>query len=679
MAEDRYRYFRIEAREILEQLGKGALTLEKGGPASDRVPELLRLAHTLKGAARVVQQRGIADRAHAIEEVLSPLRDSIERLSKDHVRAILGSLDEIDLLVRAIDVKPSPAVRQEPARPEALESVRTDLAEVESLLQGLSEMHAQVTSMKRSLVSTERAKALLDVLAEQLTTRPGRGGSSVALQKARSTAEELRGVFDELGRTLTRTVEQIDRELGEAREQTEQLRLVPCRVIFVALERTARDAAEALGKQVELETLGEQIRLDARVLEDIRPGLVQLIRNAVAHGIEERAERVTAGKPSVGRVRVQVLRRGRFVLFRVRDDGRGIDVDAVRRAALEAGVAKSELASLKEDELISLLLRGGISTSESVTEISGRGIGLDIVRQGTLKLHGAISVETKRGKGTTFELRIPLSVAAIETLALELAGERLGIPLDAVRAVVRLLPKEISRSAEGQAIVFEGSLIPFLPLADALRRSGETTAPLQACSAVVVEGASGRAAFGVDGFGGALSTVIRPLPELVPVISTVAGVSLDAEGNPELVLDPDGLVTEARRVHEPRPSPERRALTVLVVDDSLTTRMLEQSILVSAGYDVELASSAEQALTLARHKRFALFLVDVEMPGMDGFGFIEQIRADPTLREIPAILVTSCSSSEHRERGRRVGANGYVVKSEFDQVELLERIRTLVA
>jgi two-component system chemotaxis sensor kinase CheA len=253
------------------------------------------------------------------------------------------------------------------------------------------------------------------------------------------------------------------------------------------------------------------------------------------------------------------------------------------------------------------------------------------------------------------------------------------IPLDAVHGAARLAPEQIARLGPGAAIEFAGRTVPFVPLARLLDGSFPTVR--RAWSAVIVGSGTRLAALGVDRLQGTASVVTRPLPELLPASPLVAGVSLDAEGRPRLVLDAEGLIDAALGADdaEPeRPAGKAPRPPVLIVDDSLTTRMLEQSILESAGYEVELANSAEEALETARRNRYSLFLVDVEMPGMDGFGFVEQTRADPTLRDIPAILVTSRNAAEDRQRGRDAGASGYIVKSEFDQAELLSLIRPLI-
>jgi two-component system chemotaxis sensor kinase CheA len=402
------------------------------------------------------------------------------------------------------------------------------------------------------------------------------------------------------------------------------------------------------------------------------------VRNGVAHGLEAPAARRAAGKPETGRIALHVERRGRRVVFRCTDDGRGVDLDAVRDAALRKGLAASDVRNLDVDGLIAMLMRGGLSTSASVTEVAGRGIGMDIVRAAAARLGGEVSVRTEAGKGTSFELSVPMSLAALDALVVESGGVTVTIPLDAVRHTQRIAEGATTRNAQGEAIVVDDDLVPLMPLSRALKLKAASAAARER-TAIVVRGAGGYAAFDVERLLGTANVMVRSLPELALADPVIAGASLDAEGNPQLVLDPDGLIGEATRAGTALADEAAgMAKPVLVIDDSLTTRMLEQSILESAGYEVDLAVSGEDALESARRKAYALFLVDVEMPGMDGFTFIETIRADPLLRDVPAILVTSLASPEDVKRGEAVGAQGYMIKSEFDQAQLLARIRELV-
>ncbi len=687
MARDLYRYFRVEARELVDQLGKGLLDLEKGA-GGEMVAQLLRLAHTLKGAARVVRQAAIADHAHAIEDLLGPYRDAGDAIEPASINAVLKHIDQIAEGVAALSAAevskpPEPGKSAEPGKPapseEPVRTFRTEVEEVDALLDGVSEVFASLNSLRDRFGAVERARHVAELLSAQLAPKTGNGHATVArADRAQAMAEELRTTIGSLERSLGSACDRMDRELHQIRDVAEQLRLIPVDMLFTSLERTARDAAHALGKAVNFEANGDDVRLDGHVLRTVQDALVQIVRNAVAHGVEPPDARVAAGKPAAGLVSIRVERRGRRVVFRCHDDGRGVDLEAVRAAALRRGASAGNIGELDVAGIVNLLLRGGLTTSTSVTEVAGRGIGMDVVRESIARLGGHVIVKTDAGRGTTFALDVPLSIAAVDALVVESAGTVATIPLDAVRHTQRVAPRDISRTANGETIVFEERAIPLVPLSRALRigspvRSGRVSV------AVIVEGSTGLAAIAVDRLRGFANVVVRALPDLAPADRIIAGASLDAEGNPQVVLDPDGLVAEALGDTAFALAEDLPDTPVLVIDDSLTTRMLEQSILESAGYQVDLATSGEEALEMARKKKYALFLVDVEMPGMNGFTFIARIRADAALRDVPAILVTSLASPESVRRGEEVGAQGYMIKSEFDQAQLLARIRQLAA
>jgi two-component system chemotaxis sensor kinase CheA len=457
------------------------------------------------------------------------------------------------------------------------------------------------------------------------------------------------------------------------------MRLIRAGTLFGALERVARDAGQARNKQVVFEARGSEVRLDAQVLGAVQDALSHVVRNAVVHGIEAPAERRSAGKPVEGRVLMEVSQRGRWIAFTCTDDGRGIDLGAVRRVAEQkAMLAPGTASATSTDTLIQLLLKGGISTSEAVTDVSGRGVGLDVVRDAAERLDGKVELHTDVGKGTSLTLTVPLLISSLDGLLVEAAGVVATIPIEAVRRTLRVAPSEIARTAQGESIIFDGRAIPFVPLSAVLSNRTDPTRSGTSWSAVVVEAANGAAAIAVDRLLGVTNVVLRPVPALAFAKPIVSGLSLNLDGNPQLVLDAAQLVLTAEGAGAPQPEPDQPRYTILVIDDSLTTRMLERSILESAGYTVELATSAEEGLEKSRRSRYALFLVDVEMPGMDGFSFIERTQSDPELRDIPAILVTSRASPEDLQRGRDVGARGYLIKSEFDQGVLLARIGELV-
>jgi two-component system chemotaxis sensor kinase CheA len=679
---DPYRYFRLEARELLDQFGEAVLALERSPRCALEVQRLLRLAHTLKGAARVVKQKEIADRAHAIEDLLTPCRQSDEPAPPAVVMAVLERLEEIRTWVVALtsasdqpasaEPDPSPSTALPAASEDSLRTVRADLADMDLLAERVSETQAALANLRACLPGLDKGRRLAALLVKQLGARPGSAGGD----QARATAETVEACFVQLEQGLTAAADQMDRELRQLRAGAEQLRLAPAGPLFVTLERTARDTARMLGKSVSFSSKGGDIRLDAHVLALVQRALVQIVRNAVAHGIEPVAERRAAGKPVAGLIQVEAVRGRHRVVFLCRDDGRGLDLEAVRRTGVERGLAPAQMVSLKVDDLVALLLKGGISTSAEVSGAAGRGVGLDVVREAMESLGGEVSVQTRRGEGVTFELSVPASLAAIDVLSVEAGGSSVSIPFDGVRRSLWVNAEDVSHTASGAAIVHDGEAIPFVHLSSLLY--GASVRPARSWPVVIVSGSDGLAAIGVDRVLGIARTVVRPLPELAPATAVVGGVSLNVESTPQLVLDVGGLTAEARRAAGAAADRTEARAPVLVVDDSLTTRMLEQSILESAGYVVELATSAEEALERAQRGKYALFLVDVDMPGMDGFTFVQTIRRDPELSGTPAILVTSRDEPEDHRRGGEVGAQAYMVKSRFDQAELLATVGRLI-
>jgi len=412
-----------------------------------------------------------------------------------------------------------------------------------------------------------------------------------------------------------------------------------------------------------------------------------LVRNAVAHGIETEVQRTMAGKPAAGRLTLEISRRASRIWIRCHDDGAGIDLEALRRVLKKTDGRYADTQGLDAQALLALLLKGGmggISTSSVVTELSGRGVGLDVVRDAMQRLNGEIYAHTEQGCGTSVELSVPLSLAALEVLMIMSNGEPLALPLDAVRHTMRVLPEDIFRTPMGEAIVYQGKQIPLAHLqlgTRADKTKGKGPRASAAMTAIVMAATDHIAAIAVDRLQGIEMIVLRPLPKLAPADPIVMGIHLDDEGNPRIVLDPEQIVMRQYHAAAEAATPVMQQAPlrpILVIDDSLTTRMLECSILESAGFTVETAASAEEGLDMAFRNTYALFLVDVEMPGMDGFGFVARTRSEAALCDIPCILVTSRNAPEDRQRGNDCGAADYIVKGEFDQVDFLQRISHLV-
>jgi two-component system chemotaxis sensor kinase CheA len=628
MTDDPLRYFRIEARELAEEMGRDVLRLE-AAPAPDLVPRLLRLAHTLKGAARVVKQGEIAEQAHAIEEALMPFRDRPGAMPKSDIDALLRRVDAVAARVAALDgPKPHDAAPVPQSGTDGTPDIaRADMAELDALYDSIVEAGRQLRSLRGSFAAST----------------------------------DLGGL------------DRAEREIAQALDAAAKLRLVPAEAGVAALTRTARDVAQSLGKEATFTATGGDIRIEARVLGALRGALIQLVRNAVAHGVEPPAERTRRGKPEAGRVTLDIVRRGARVAFICGDDGGGIDLDAVRRVARERGAAAHAIAQLDAEGLVELLLKGGLSTAAGVNQLAGRGIGLDVVREAAARLGGEIEVETEAGKGTRVALIVPVSLSTLEALLFDAGGAVAALPLQSVRRTSRLAPED----GASDTIQHDGAAIPLTPIDALLPRAPGTAGGTPPRVVVVVAGETANAAIAVERLLGVATLVVQPLPDTARADPMVFGAALDAEGVPLLVLDPERLVAAVRAAPSVAAAASPVRSPILVVDDSLTTRMLEQSILESAGFEVDVAVSAEDALGKAARRRYGLFLVDVEMPGMDGFAFVETTRADANFRTIPALLVSSRNGEEDRRRAGAAGASGYIVKGEFDQSRFVDTVRRL--
>jgi two-component system chemotaxis sensor kinase CheA len=696
MSRDPLRYFRLEARELVDQISAGVLDLDQR-PGPEPVGRLLRVAHTLKGAARVVKQKEIADRAHAFEEILVPHRSGDAPLASEEMRELLRLNDEISAQVALMEAPPPAppaaadagrpdAAGPDPAEPpppvplaiapepEAAAPTRASSSDLDELLDAIGEANAQITPLREGLGTMERLHRAAENLNDQIRT--GQPGT------IRAAAVRLSSELGTASRRFTDAVDQIERELDDVRAKAEGLRLVPAGSIFTPLRRAVRDAADAEGRKVRFASRGGDIRMGAHLLGPVSGAFLHVVRNAVVHGIEPEAERAAAGKPDEGTITLEVERRGRWAVFRCVDDGRGFNLEALRRTAEERGLLSAGARPPADQELLDLVMRGGISTTTQVTEVSGRGIGMDAVREVAAQLHGEVKVTSTPGRGARVELIIPLQLLSMTGLNVEAGGASATVPLDAVRGCLRLSAAEAATAASSGRILYDGSAAPFLPLAEVLY-TGDAVPDVQGTgAAIVVHCTAGTFAIGVDRLLGTSALVARPLPELAPASPVISSVSVEADGRPRLVLDPEGLATAVLRGHgagaRSASAVNAEPLPVLVVDDSLTTRMLERSILESAGYEVQLAASGEEGLEKARAGRFGLVLSDIDMPGIDGFTLVERIRADPKLGAVPCVLVSSRSSAADRDRGKAVGADAYVVKGEFDQEELLAHIRRLV-
>jgi len=678
--------FRIEGRETIAALTRELLALEKTPGDAQALATCLRLAHTMKGSARIVQQFALGDMAHTLEDALLPLRNSEEPAESEYfsdllrivgrMREALERFDEEQRNRRAPERRTPTKEQPLPADAELFETVRVDIAEMDQLLEGLSEAAIQLEPLRAVDDTLRQTAQMLASLQESLHSSNA-SDQALLWGRFRSTVDAVTSAIVQARQTMSPSLSRLEHELEDVREQASTLRLLPVRSILGTLELTMRDTAELLGKTVRFEVSGGEVKLEGHILLSVRDALLHAIRNAVDHGLESPGEREFAKKPAVGTISLHVVRHGRRVEFRCRDDGRGIDPEKVRMTILASGrLAPEKVAALTTNELFSYLFETGVSTADRVTEISGRGVGLDVVRVVANRLRGQATIQSELGRGTTITIDVPMSLSAMAVLSVRVGRDTLLIPLDAVRHTLRLPQGDIIRDAEGETILYEDGAIPFIELRSVLGLS-DLSERRAMYTIIVVQGGSKFFALGADALLETFDILVKPLPPGVDTPAAIAGAAFDSKGDPVLVLDPMGLQAIQRETvrTEARPAaPPPTRLPILVIDDSLTTRMLEQSILETAGYVVDLSASAEDALRRAQAKEYGLFIVDVDMPGMNGYEFTRHIRADPRFAAIPIIMVTSLAAADDRQRGIDAGASEYIVKGDFDQTYFVAKV-----
>jgi two-component system chemotaxis sensor kinase CheA len=515
--------------------------------------------------------------------------------------------------------------------------------------------------------------------------RPGPDGlprrAAAVLARTGDNLRELERSLDRLAanmdadhRMLRQAAEALDDELR-------RVRMLPFADACQGLDRTARDLARAGGKEVELTIEGGTVELDRSILEGLKDPLRHMVRNAVDHATESPDERRRAGKPPRARVTVTAVLRGAQVEVSVADDGRGLDLGALRQQLRRRGLPEPA----DERELANSIFLPGLSTSRFVTDVSGRGVGLDVVKSRVEELHGTVEVTFLPGKGTRFALAVPLTLTTLRALLVEVAGQTFALAGTNVQKLVRIAPDDLVSVAGRQALPLGGSPLPVAALSEVLGLRGRAPAASSPRRlAVIVAAGEKRMAFVVDEFLAEQEVVIKNLGPRVRRVRLVSGATILPSGRIALVLSAANLIraalgrpsaASAAAPAAPASAAKRR---ILVAEDSVTTRALEKSILEAAGYEVVAAADGAAAWRLLQEGGADLLVSDIVMPRMDGFELTEAVRASPRFRELPIVLVTARESERDKARGVEVGADAYLVKSAFDQKNLLETIAQLL-
>ncbi|NUM79193.1 hybrid sensor histidine kinase/response regulator [bacterium] len=481
------------------------------------------------------------------------------------------------------------------------------------------------------------------------------------------------------GRENAATLETL---VNEVQQNVMGMRMVPLSTIFDAYPRAVRDLAKNLGKKLQFNLTGRETELDRKMVEKLNEPLIHLIRNAIDHGIETPEERARSGKPAEGSLSIAAYNEGNTILIEVQDDGRGIDIEKIKEKAVKKNLisGKDDISRFSENDLINFIFMPGFSTSDFITDISGRGYGMDIVKQCIESLKGYITVETKKNVGSKFSIHLPLTLTSLRALFVQAGKHKLAFPLSSITETIKIKRSDIIEVIEKNAIRVRNQLIPILVLTDILNVPNDGGIKQEEAFVIIAHASGERAGFIVDDIIDERDIIVKSLPDHFMRVQNISSATIATNNEIVLVLHVPDLIASTKdfSIREKPKMPKKSAQSILVVDDSLNTREVEKTILQAYGYEVDTAKDGLDAFEKIRQKHFDLIVTDLEMPLMDGFTLTSKIKNDKNYQHIPVIIVTSRDSSDDKRRGIDVGANAYIVKGSFDQTNLIDTVESLI-
>jgi two-component system sensor histidine kinase and response regulator WspE len=742
--------FRMDADSQVQVLTAGLLALERDPGAAEQLESCMRAAHSLKGAARIVGIAAGVNIAHVLEDCFVAAQQGRCTLYQRRIDQLLSAVDllrrialtaeselarwdepaqalEIEMVVTALNLALAgepPATDQIPDAEEQLVALTLEGMALEGmpsvvkpLPQAIDETHDRflrvtaedlnrlLTLASQSLVESRwvqpfaqsllRLKRLqydlgltLDRLRETLA------GPSQA-QAAQNTLVDARRRSVECQQFLAQRLGEIEAFDHRVTNLSHRLydgvlacRMRPFADVVQALPRMVRDLARGLGKQVRLDIVGAGTQVDRDILEKLEAPLGHLLRNAVDHGLESPLERSVSGKPSEGVVSIEARHSAGKLHVIVADDGRGIDIDQVRNTVVKRNLASAEIAAnLSESELLEFLFLPGFTMADTVTDISGRGVGLDAV-QGMLKqVRGTAHISTQHGKGSRLQLQLPLTLSVVRTLLVEISGEPYAIPLSHITRTLKLSKQRIDSLEGRQHFELDGRRIGLVMA----HQIFETSPPqFDDDELPVVVLGNQQHAYGVivDRFLAERELVVQPLDKRLGKIKDIAAGGLMEDGRPVLIVDVEDLVRSVEKLiatgrlsgleQATKADREVQRKRVLVVDDSLTVRELERKLLSNSGYEVEVAIDGMDGWNAVRTGHFDLVITDVDMPRMDGIEFVTLLKKDPHVKSLPVMIVSYKDRPEDRRRGLEAGADFYLVKGSFSDDMLMQSVIDLI-
>ncbi|MDO9104937.1 MAG: hybrid sensor histidine kinase/response regulator [Methylovulum sp.] len=718
-----------EARDHITRLGDGLDALTHGPSDSENINCIFRSAHTIKGSSRMLKLIPITDTAHHLEDVLGALRDGSLAYSPELGRLLYRGVDGLSALVErlaeggelpAADVSLCNALAQA-AKGESISvqpkisgnsfsspDIPDILGAQVSDINSMPDLPAPNVESKLKTPDTVRVKMnkldeLIKLMGEVISSHARSRQRLIdirdiermdfgAASAAGNASSKLKACLHRFALTLREDVLAQELLMNELHSKALIMRMLPLSIVFEPVGRMVRELADSVGKDVECIVSGSEIELDRQLIDKLSDPVLHLLRNAVDHGIEEPNVRQTAGKLERGRITLSARQDGGWVVIEISDNGGGIPIETVREKAVRKGfLTEEKAAALDEHEVVELIFLPGFSTSPIITDISGRGVGMDVVKRCIVDdLQGVVSVENHPGAGTCFALRLPLSLAMMRVLLVEICGIPFGFSAQYVTELLRIPQSEMLIVAERQVVIIRNEFVPVVTLEDMLHippqhvRSPQQRKNHEGLLLLVVRVGNDKLALVVDDLLDEHDMVIKPLPEHMRRLTMVSGMVTTGKNELVDILHVPVLLEMARNarsgalVHRETTAAGGAPLRVLVVDDSLNTREIEKDVLEAHGYLVTLAEDGLDGLRKAQQGDFDAVLTDVEMPNMDGFTLTERLRLDDKYRDKPIIIITSRAKEEDKRRGIQVGADAYIVKGDFDQSNLVDILRNLL-
>jgi len=712
--------------------------VKDGISVEDDLSTLLRALHTLKGSSRMLEFKRVEELSHALESVFVAIREQRIGFSENAVKLILSSLDLLkSAFVKIIKTKSDdietgehiknlsllasnedyniPETAESEDLPEEQEADKEpgdkEKTEKKTKESSKSKQNAQQASVRKGAksetirLSLDKIDGIIKSIASLQTLEISAKSLSQNSAEIIKQIKEFSKTFKEIKkidtvtisnfRKIERLCERLNSSLKNyaidsgnnirgAYDSVISLRTLPISTIFDSYPRYVYQLSEELGKKVQLTIEGKENEIDKNIIESLSDVFLHMVRNAIDHGLETPEERLAAGKTEIGNLSIVCSRESGSMKIIIADDGRGIDLEKIRQKAVREGyVAEASAASLTKEDLTNLIFQSGFSTSGDVNNVSGRGVGMDVVRDTVEALKGSIIIDSFRGEGTSFTLIVPLSIAALMGFPAVSGAMKFIIPANFVENILLLNKDEIITVIDRPEIKYNDRMIKLYYLSQVLQIKTDTPDNLDSIFIIIIRSYDDIAAFAVDNIDSMRSVILKSMPSFMETMPIFSGIVLNEDYEMVSVLHIPTIMKMAKRIKaieikKRNLDYEKARKSILVVDDSLPTREIESEILTSEGFLVDMAADGAQALKAAKGKHYDLICTDLNMPVMDGFMLVENLKKNEELSDIPIIVISSKADEEDQNRAFGLGASKYIIKNSFNNHNLLEAVNELI-